>query len=87
MQRTQIYLTDDQRTLIAARASDAGVPKAEVIRRLLDRSLGLDEGEEDRRRAIEATAGILPNAPDWQEWLASVRGGAGADERLRRLRS
>lgn len=84
MQRTQIYITEEQERRIAARAADAGVPKAEVIRRMLDEALGLTDGVEERKRAIRATAGILPEAEDWPEWLAEVRG-AGADERLRRL--
>lgn len=84
MRRTQIYITDQQDRLIAARARDAGVPKAEVVRRALDEALGLDDGRDARRRAILATAGVLADAPDWPEWLAEVRG-SGADERLRRL--
>lgn len=84
MRRTQIYITEEQDRLIAARASDAGIPKAEVVRRALDEALGLDDGRDARRRAILATAGVLADAPDWPEWLAEVRG-SGADERLRRL--
>lgn len=84
MRRTQIYLTDEQDRRIAARAADAGVAKAEVIRAILDEALGLGDGVQERRRAIEATAGILPDAQDWPEWLSRVRG-APADERLRRL--
>lgn len=84
MQRTQIYLTDEQSRRIAARAVEIGAAKAEVIRRILDAALGLDDGVEERRRAISATAGILADDPDWREWLAGVRGSA-ADERLRQL--
>lgn len=84
MRRTQIYITEEQESLIAARASDAGVPKAEIIRRILDEGLRLDDGLDQRRQAIQATAGLLPDAEDWESWLASVRG-AGGDERLRRL--
>lgn len=84
MQRTQIYITEEQERRIAARAVDAGVAKAEVIRRILDEALGLDDGVEDRRRAILATAGILAGAEDWPQWLARVRG-EGADARLRHL--
>jgi hypothetical protein len=84
MRRTQIYVTDEQERRIAARAADAGVAKAEVIRRILDEALGLADGAEARRRAIRATAGLLPDAPDWVEWLEQVRG-EGADARLRAL--
>jgi len=84
MRRTQIYITEEQERLIADQAEDAGVPKAEVIRRMLDAALGLDTGAADRRNAILATAGILDDAQEWPEWLADVRGG-GAGERLERL--
>ncbi len=84
MQRTQIYLTDEQRRRIAARARDAGVPQAVVIRQILDGALGIDDGAEERLRAVRETFGIMPDAPDWPEWLRSVRGRS-ADERLREL--
>jgi SpoVK/Ycf46/Vps4 family AAA+-type ATPase len=84
MRRTQIYLTEEQDSRIAARAVDAGVPKAEVIRGILDQALGLDDGLEERRRAITTTAGVLRGSDDWPQWLARVRRGS-ADERLRDL--
>lgn len=84
MRRTQIYITDEQERGIARRAADGGVPKAAVIRRLLDDGLGLDDGVESRRSAILATAGVASAEEDWPEWLAAVRGG-GAAERLARL--
>lgn len=84
MLRTQIYITEEQERRIASRAADAGVSKAQVIRRMLDEGLGVDDGAEERRRAIRATAGALPDADGWESWLARVRGG-GADDRLRRL--
>lgn len=85
MKRTQIYISEEQERLIAARAADAGVSKAEAIRRLLDEGLGIDDGGDARVRAVEETFGVLPEAPAWPDWLACVRG-ASADERLRRLR-
>jgi len=84
MLRTQIYITEEQERRIASRAADAGVSKAQVIRRMLDEGLGVDDGVEERRRAIRATAGALPDADGWESWLVRVRGG-GADDRLRRL--
>jgi hypothetical protein len=50
----------------------------------LDDALGIEEGGAARAAAIDATAGILADAPDWPEWLERVRG-AGAGERLKRL--
>jgi Ribbon-helix-helix protein, copG family len=84
MLRTQIYITVEQERRIAARAADAGVSKAEVIRRLLNQGLELDDGTAERRRLIESTAGIVPDADDWETWLQRVRG-EGAGARLDRL--
>jgi hypothetical protein len=84
MRRTQIYISDEQERLIAARAADAGVSKAQVIRRMLDEGLRIDDGAESRRRAIRATAGVLPEADGWEAWLANVRGSPAA-VRLKRL--
>lgn len=84
MQRTQIYLTEEQRRRIARRAADAGVSQAEAIRRILDEALGIGEGRDERRAAVLATAGIVADAPDWPEWLRRVRG-RGSDGRLRAL--
>jgi len=84
MQRSQLYLTEQQREALARRAVDNGVSVAEVVRRILDRALGLKAGVDDRLAALDATAGILPDAPDWPEWLREVRG-LGSDARLRDL--
>ncbi len=74
VKRTQIYLTERQHAEIARQAADLGVSKAEVIRRVLDEALGIDDGAAARVAAIDASAGVLADAPDWPEWLAAVRG-------------
>lgn len=84
MQRTQIYLTDEQRRRIARLADDGGVSQAEIIRRMLDRALGVEDGTRDRLAAVEATAGVIADAPEWSEWLAEVRSGS-SENRLRAL--
>ncbi len=84
MRRTQIYVTDDQQRRIREIAADRGVSKAAVIRELLDEALGETTDEADTVAAIEATAGICADYPDWPDWLADVRGST-ADDRLRRL--
>lgn len=84
MERTQIYLTTEQRARVSLAAEDAGVSKAEIIRRLLDEALGLNVSVRDRLEAVEETAGLLAEAPDWQDWLAQVRGN-GSDRRLTEL--
>lgn len=81
MKRTQIYITQEQDRLLSERAADASVSKAEVIRRLLDQGLGLDDGAESRRDAIPASAGAAPDEADWADWLGQVRGRS-ASERL-----
>jgi Zn-dependent membrane protease YugP len=83
MHRTQIYLTDEQRRRLARRAADEGASQADVIRRMLDRELGILSGLHDVA-VVKATAGILADHPDWPEWLADVRG-RGSSERLRDL--
>ena len=84
MRRTQIYLTEEQRERLAMRAADAGPSEAEIVRRILDEGLGIDDSGAERVAAVDLTAGILPGAPDWPEWLARVRG-AGAERRLEEL--
>lgn len=79
MQPTQIFLTDEQQRAISRRADDARISRSEVIRRILNNGLGIDDTSADRLAAIDATAGIMPDAPDWQEWLAAVRGRENAE--------
>ncbi len=79
-----MYLTDAQRRRLAARARGEGVSEAEVIRRILDSALGLDEAADSRLTAVDEPAGLLAEAPDWPEWLGAVRG-RGAAERLTEL--
>jgi hypothetical protein len=84
MHRTQIYITEEQERRVAERAADAGVSKAEAIRRVLDQGLGIDDGVAERRAAILATAGAAAAEDDWPMWLRRVRG-KGADARLAEL--
>lgn len=48
MNRTNIYLTDEQREQLDARARAEGMSRAELIRGMLDRTL---QGESDRLTA------------------------------------
>ena len=84
MRRIQIYITEDQAARIAELASSRRVSKAEVIRSILDEALKTGDLESESRTGISATAGILPNASDWQEWQETVRGRS-ADEWLKAL--
>ncbi len=84
MHRTQVYLTEEQRERLARQAADQGVSQADLIRRMLDRELGILRDLDDPVAVVEATAGVMADYPDWPEWLAGVRG-RGAGERLREL--
>lgn len=84
MRRTQMYLTDSQRSRLAARARSDGVSEAEVIRRILNEALDLEDNGGERMAAVDETAGLLADAPDWPEWLLAIRGRS-ADDRLREL--
>lgn len=66
--RTQIYLTDEQRSRIDALAATEGVTMAEIVRRALDAFLVDDDP--DPLPALAATFGADPNAamPDRTEW-------------------
>lgn len=84
MHRTQVYITEEQDARIEERARDAGVPKAVIIRRMLDQGLGLDDGAEARHAAILASAGVAAEEDDWPQWLTRARGRTAA-ERLAEL--
>lgn len=79
-----MYLTDAQRSSLAARARAEEISEAELVRRILDDALGLRGAAEERLAAVDETAGLLRDAPDWPDWLRGVRG-HGADQRLREL--
>ena len=61
MNRTNIYLTDEQRARLDARARAEGVSRAELIRAALDRALddGGSELLDADLAAIESSFGVL----------------------------
>jgi predicted DNA-binding protein len=65
--RTQIYLTEEQRTRIDRVSEAEGIPMAEVVRRALDQYLGEDV---DAAEALRSTFGAAPDAmpPSRDEW-------------------
>ena len=67
--RTQIYLTDDQRSRIDELTQAEGLTMAEVIRRALDTYL--DHEFPDPTPALAQTFGALPDsgAPSRDEWM------------------
>ena len=65
MQRTNIYLDSAQLAALDRVADDEGTSRAEVIRRLLDRSLaGNDSDLAADLTAIDDAFGVLSDAPD-----------------------
>jgi hypothetical protein len=84
MKRTQIYITEQQDQRLQQLAADRRLPKAAVIRQILDGALETGDTEAEARAAILATAGACADYPDWPEWQRTVRGRT-ADERLRGL--
>jgi Ribbon-helix-helix protein, copG family len=73
MNRTNIYLTDEQREQLDARARAEKVSRAELIRQVLDRAIS---GESDRLdadlAAIEGSFGAL----DGEEFVSDRSDGA-----------
>lgn len=63
MQRTNLYLDERQTTALDRMARAEGLSRAEVVRRLIDRSLatGPDDLEKDLA-AIESSFGVLAEA-------------------------
>jgi len=55
-----------------------------VVRRTRDEGRDRHRDEDARLAAVDETAGILADVPDWPEWLREVRGRTGED-RLRDL--
>ncbi|MGH3980849.1 MAG: ribbon-helix-helix protein, CopG family [Pseudonocardiaceae bacterium] len=60
MHRTNIYLTDEQRAALAARAAADGTSAAELVRRLIDQALAGDSDDlAEDLAAIDASFGAL----------------------------
>lgn len=74
MKRTQISITDEQAAQIKQLALSRRTSRAHVIRQILEVALETGNVEAEARAGILATAGILPQAPDWPECQAAVRG-------------
>jgi predicted transcriptional regulator len=70
MQRTQIYLEDDQRQRLDVLADAEGVSMAEVVRRAIDEYLARPRRELNREEWLERTLGALPELeiPSRSEW-------------------
>jgi hypothetical protein len=58
MQRTNIFLTEEQQRRLERRAGEEGVSKSSLIRRIVDEALGITRISETPENAIRASAGI-----------------------------
>lgn len=58
MRRTNIYLTDEERRRLIVLAAQEGITMAEVVRRILDKALGLSEDGLTVDEALELSAGL-----------------------------
>ena len=65
-QRTQIYLTDEQRARIDALAAQRHVTMAEVVRRALDAYLAADDELEATFGAAPGIAASVPSRDEWE---------------------
>jgi metal-responsive CopG/Arc/MetJ family transcriptional regulator len=80
MNRTNIYLDEEQARSLDEIARAQGVSRAALIRRLIDRSLGQSDGDlESDLAAIEASFDVLSGDEDFL--------GRGADQRSQHLDS
>jgi metal-responsive CopG/Arc/MetJ family transcriptional regulator len=87
--RTQIYLDEEQTARLDRRAAAEGTSRSLVIRRAVDRYLseeeqGANAWKEQWREAIERTAGIAPHLEGGAEYIEELR--RRDAERLSRLK-
>lgn len=78
MNRTQIYLDEDQRTRLDERAAAEGISRSTVIRRAVDIYLSKEEADAatwqaNWERAIGGTAGIAPYLEQGADYVEGIR--------------
>lgn len=78
MNRTQIYLDDDQTTRLDRRAAAEGTSRSMVIRHAVD--VYLSQEEEDAatwraqwKKAVDGTSGIAPYLAEGAEYVDDLR--------------
>ena len=64
MQRTNIFLTDEQQRRLDRRAKEQGVSKSGLIRTILDEALAITQTPATPIQAIGATSGIWSDRND-----------------------
>jgi Arc/MetJ-type ribon-helix-helix transcriptional regulator len=77
VERTQIYLTEEQQRELERRVISTGRTKSDLIREALDAYLGPEESSEEWRRrwvaAVDAVAGIAPYLPSGDTYAQELR--------------
>jgi predicted transcriptional regulator len=76
--RTQIYLDDDQTTRLDQRAAAEGTSRSMVIRRAVDDYLSREDEDAAAwqvqwKKAIEGTSGIAPYLAEGAEYVDDLR--------------
>lgn len=69
MIRTQIYLTDKQRTELSMIAKNTGKKQSEIIREAIDRLID-QAGQNQKKSALQDAAGIWRNRKDLPDFRA-----------------
>jgi metal-responsive CopG/Arc/MetJ family transcriptional regulator len=64
MQRTNIFLTEEQQKRLERRAEEEGVTKSSLIRQILDEALAIKKWSVSAETAIRATSGIWADRED-----------------------
>lgn len=78
MQRTQIYLAEEQSRLLEARAKSAGTTRSALIRDaidafLADSSTAQDAGVQRFRSLLAEASGVAPYLPDGSTYVDELR--------------
>lgn len=78
MNRTQIYLDDEQTARLDERAAAEGTSRSVLIRRAVDVYLSQEEQDaavwkEQWQKAIDGTAGIAPYLDEGSEYVEDIR--------------
>jgi hypothetical protein len=77
MQRTQIYLDDDQARQLADRARQVGLTKSALIRDAIDAYLSPASGDDGAlavlRAAVKDAAGAAPYLPNGVDYVEELR--------------
>ncbi len=71
MIRTQIYLTDKQRSELAIIAKNLGKTQSEIIRDAIDHLININQADQNKKKiALQKAAGIWKNRTDLTDFRA-----------------